>query len=423
MRYNRRMRLYLNVGVNTLYQVLARVTTAIVGFIAIRFIIGSLGVDGFGDYQIVITYVTLFWIVTDFGLNAIAVREMAAKEEELAENFAALLTLRGMLGVILLGLSWAILIFLPYSQHVTCAILIGSTTIFFQSLLGSVNGLFQVKLRYDRQLISNALGSAVSLSLVILAAQQSWGLMGFIFAFVSTSVTMALVNIMLAYQWVQVKVSRDTARLRYLFKETLPFGTALLFSLATFKLDALLLSFIPLTHIENNIAVGIYNLSFKVFELVLILPVFFMNPVYPILVKHLQDSPQKFKQSVRKAVVALMLAAIGVIVVVYPLSGHIVTILADSPGFDDSVALLQLLVLWTPLFFLSAVFMWILVTLRNQRALIIVYAVGFVVNLITNLIFLPQYHYFGAVYTTGFSELVILVMLIVFVFRSWRKLE
>lgn len=417
------MRLYLNIGLNTFYQVLARVITAVVGFVAIRFITGSLGVEGFGDYQIVITYVTLYWIVTDFGLNAIAVREMAAKEEELAENFSALITLRGMLGLILLGLSGVVLLFLPYPPHVKYAILIGSTTIFFQSLLGSANGLFQVKLRYDKQLISNAIGSAVSLGLVILTAQYGWGLFGFVIAFAAASMVMALVNVLLAYQWVQVGLSRDRARLVYLFRETLPFGTALLFSLATSKVGALLLSTMPLAQMENNVAVGMFNLAYKVFELGLIVPVFFMNPVYPVLVRHLQESREKFKKSVFKALGVLLLGALAVIVVVYPLAPWIVSVLADSPDFSDSVQILRVLVLWSPLFFTTALLMWILVTLKRQKELIIVYTTAFCFNLLLNWMFLPTHHYWAAAYITGATESVILILLTFFVLLSWRKIK
>lgn len=415
------MKLYVNVGLNTLYQVAARFVTAIVGLIAIRLITGTLGVDGFGNYQIVVTYVTLFWILTDFGLNAIAVREMAADEKNLPEVFAALITLRGMLGLLLVAVSWFVLLFLPYSVEIKWAIIIASSTIFFQSLLGSANGLFQVKLRYDRQLISNMLGSTVSLSLVVHSVRNDWGLYGFVIAFASTSLVMALVNALLAHQWVTFKFSRDKNKLKYLFRETLPFGTALLFSLATFKLDALMLSALPLQSIENNVAIGVYNLAYKVFELILIFPVFFMNPIYPILVKHKEESFEKFKKSVYKTFGALAIVSIMVIVVLYPSAPKIIGLLADTVGFEPSIGVLRVLVLWTPLFFVTALLMWILVTLRCQRELIFIYLTAFLFNLTSNLVFIPRYHYWAAAYITGATEVIILTLLVLFVLRAWQK--
>lgn len=415
------MKLVCNIGLNTLYQVGARILTAIIGLLATRLITGSVGVEGYGDYQTVITFVTLFWIVTDFGLNAIAVRDMAANQEKEEAVFASLLTLRTSLGGILMVIAWCIVYILPYSTYLRLLIGFGATSIVFQAIMGSVNGLFQVRLRYDRQLISNAAGSLVSLGMVVLAVESDWGVPGFIAAFVATSLTMALVNVQLAKRWVRFHFSRDMQALRSLFSKTLPFGTALLLSLATFKIDMILLSTLQLGSLSNASAVGIYGLGYRVFELVLIVPVFFMNPVYPVLVRKLNESFDAFKQSVMYAGIALIAASLVIGGGVYAFAPMLIDVIADSDGFGDSVSLLRILVLWSPLFFLSALLMWNLVTLQKQTWLILIYAAGLVCNVVLNMLYIPKHTYWAAAYTTGVTEGLLVVLLSIAVFAAWKE--
>lgn len=415
------MKAHINIGLNTLYQVIGRAVTAISGLIATRMVTGALGVEGFGDYQIVLTYVTLFWMVTDFGLNAIAVREMAENDDKVSEIFNSLFTLRTALGALLVIVSWLILFFLPYSTLLKQAIILCSSTIFLHAVLGSTHGLFQLRLRYDQQLIGNVLGAIASLSLVYATLVFDWGIWGFWWAFVIATLVIAAANFVMANRWVKIRVSRDLQQLKYLFRETLPFGTALLLSLATFKIDGMLLSVMPLDGVSNNAAVGIYNVAYRVFELIMVIPVFFMNPVYPILVRKLKESFDVFRQSVVKAGVFLLATSGGVVVGMYLLAPFIIGLVTEGDGFVDSIVVLRILVLATPLFFLTALMMWNLVTLKRQKELIIVYLISFGANILLNLFFIPRYHYWAAAVITGITELLILILLSIFVFGAWRS--
>lgn len=414
------MKAHINIGLNTMYQVIGRAVTAISGLVATRLVTGALGVEGFGDYQIVLTYVTLFWMVTDFGLNAIAVREMAEHEDRVSEIFNSLFTLRTTLGISLVFISWAILFFLPYDELLKQAIILCSSTIFLHAILGSTHGLFQLRLRYDQQLIGNVFGAITSLSLVYATVVFDWGIWGFWWAFVMATLAIALVNFFMANRWVKIRVSRDTKQLVSLFRQTVPFGMALLLSLATFKVDGILLSALTLDGVSNSTAVGVYNVAYRVFELIMVIPVFFMNPVYPVLVKKLKESFDSFRRSVFRAGIFLLISSVGVVVGMYALAPMIVRAVADGDGFGDSVGVLRILIVTTPLFFLTALLMWNLVTLKKQKELIVVYALSFIANLVLNIIFIPSYHYWAAAVVTGITELLILVLLVIFVFGAWR---
>lgn len=56
---------------NTLYQIFTKFLTSGVGFLTTLLIARYVGVDGYGAFTQVTAYVALFYLIVDFGLNAI----------------------------------------------------------------------------------------------------------------------------------------------------------------------------------------------------------------------------------------------------------------------------------------------------------------------------------------------------------------
>ncbi len=63
--------MHLHLAKNVMYQLLSRLITSGVGFLTTILVARYLGVSGFGDYTKIITVVSIFYLVSDFGLNAI----------------------------------------------------------------------------------------------------------------------------------------------------------------------------------------------------------------------------------------------------------------------------------------------------------------------------------------------------------------
>lgn len=408
------------VGLNTLYQFLGRVVTAVSGLLVTRWIISALGPSGFGDYSIAITYVTLFWMLTDFGLNAVVVREMSARPEEEEKYFGGLVTLRTALSLLLILISGGILIFLPYAFEVKLAILVGMLTIFTQGIKGSIHGLFQTRLRYDLQLIANAVGSAVFLATIYWALANFSGIVPLTAAFTLGQLASMLLDVYFARRLSRFHFNLQIPFLKNIFIATIPFGVSLLFNLGNFKLDSFLLSVLNLPQLTNAEAVGIYNVGYKFFEFGLVVPTFFMNAVYPLMVRSYEESLVKFKKVFWQAGGILLAAALAGAGLTYVLAPWVISLVADINEFADSIAILRILMVQAPIFFISSLLMWTVLTFKDQRALIKIYASAFVVNLVLNLIFIPQFEYFAAAVTTGISELVILILLLLQLKPKWN---
>lgn len=360
------------------------------------FVARNFGAEGYGEFTKITTYVAFFFLIADFGLNAVYLEQKS--------SFNTLLSLRILGGVVLMFLSIAILAFLPhgegqgYTGFVRLGIILFSPAIFFQGLITSANAIFQKVLRYDLAAVSIGVGSVVTLVAFLIFR----GVLGSTFAIFLGIVTTALVSLILEKRFVEsYEIRFRFVEMTKLFVPAIPLGLTLLFNLVYFHGDSVIL-----TLTRETGEVGIYGLAFKVFEVPLVLPTFFMNVVYPLMLKTKTDFSQ-FLKIVKKSFIFLLGASFIFVVSLWFAAPWIVLIKDD---FALSVAALRVLSLGLPFFFLSAVSMWALIALGKQWALLGIYGAGMFLNIMLNLWFIPVYGYMAAAWVTVVSEGIVLLV-------------
>lgn len=154
---------------NTLFQIVARVITSGASFVIAIVVVRHFGVLGYGDYAKITAYVSLFYLLSDLGFNAIFLQQDDAKN-----RFKELLYLRFVIAIILIVVLNLISASLPYNQlsgigyspAVKMGILLFSLTLLTESTLYSSSVIFQQKLTYHNLLFAGLIGSLISLVLV-----------------------------------------------------------------------------------------------------------------------------------------------------------------------------------------------------------------------------------------------------------------
>lgn len=403
------------IAFNTVAQVLGKAATTITTLLVTVIITRRFGPSGYGDFTVVMAYSALFYIVSDFGLNAIVTRDLSADERKTIRYFKNLLALRLVMAAVLFLLGVTALHLFPYSRFVKTGIIIGLLTIFTQALYTSGNAIFQIKLRYDLSVVASSLGSLAILLLTIFFVFSGRGILAVIASYVIGGLLMVLVSLLFIQKMTgAVGFEIDKKLWRYLFLAALPLGITTVFTVVLQRADALMLSLMTTSE-----TVGFYGAAYKIFEFALVLPTFFINSVYPVMVRHLKESQQRLLQTVKLSGLFLFAVSVLGLVVGYFLAPLMIKIVA-GPEFGSSVLALRLLLLGLPFFYLSALFLWLLITLGEQKQIPFVYAVGAAANIILNLIFIPRYSLYAAAVTTWLSELLILVLLVVLSFKELR---
>jgi len=403
------------IAANTIYQLGGKGFSILANIAIIALITRSLGVAQFGEYVLVTTVPTFLYLFGDFGLNAVFLREVSKDNHHLAK-FGSLLSLRMVLAAatLLLGLAYAY--FYPHAPLIRLGIIIALTTVFTQGILVSLNALFQHNLRYDLSVLANISAHVVSVILVVWGFLNQAGFLFFVLAWVATYFIVAAMSVLLSGKVAEKpQLSWDRPWVRRLFWSAFPIGLMLIFSQINSMADVFLLR-----ALDSAEAVGIYRLGYKVFENILPVPIFFVNALYPIMLADHKQSLTLLYRRLRQSTLALLVAAVASVLVVFPLADFLISILGGE-GFSASSLVLRILVLSLPLFFVTAPLQWFLITVGKERVLPWIYASAAVLNVGLNIAFIPRYSYFASITATIASEILILVLLLFQTVR-FRKL-
>jgi len=201
-----------------------------------------------------------------------------------------------------------------------------------------------------------------------------------------------------------------------LLKESLPLGLAVIFTLIYFRLDTLMLSLM-----KPAADVGIYNLGYKFLESLIFFPTMFIGLVMPLMSEYALSAKEKFRKVVQKALDVLLIFAIPLMIGILFLSERMVVLIAGQE-FVLSSGVLDILIIAVGIIFLSVLFSNMIISLRKQKALVYIYGLGAIINLIANFIFIPKYSYYGAAATTVITEFVVVCLMLIVLFKILRYL-
>lgn len=394
---------------NTFVQFVNRFVIAGSAFLVSLLIARVFGPRGFGEYSKATTFIAIFYLFADFGLNALVLREVSSHPDNEKKIIGNLFGLRLLVGLILTLISIFIAFFLPYdavrnegfTPVAKGAIMALSVLILYQAFLNTTNVIFQKHLRYELSTLANVVGSIITVAavLILLLFKQLLPvvLLGYAVGAVFASIIL-LFFVKKLYLHFTPLFSFEVSK--KLIANSLPLGLTLVFNLVYFRADVFIL-----TLFRTTTEVGTYGLAYKFFEFPLTLPTFFANSLYPVLLARRGDK-KIFRETVFKA--AFFLAALSLITLLgFYISAPLLRFIRQD--FYPSIAVLRLLSLSMPVFFLSSLFMWILITFGKNKELLLIYFLGMIINIILNLIFIPSYGVTAAALITLFSELLIMI--------------
>jgi len=412
------------IAYNTIVQILGKGVGSLVSLAVTILVAKNFGVGGYGEFTEIMAYVALFYMVADFGMNAIVVREAGEKDSKYW--FGNLFGLRVVWSLVLIFLALSIAMFLPYdaetkrgfSNIVKLGIVFGAGMIFVQALVVTANGVFQKFLDYGKSFFALLAGNLVTIVFVLIFILFGLPLPTVILAYVFGGLVMAGVGLFFARNILGgLEFKFDLLKWKEIIKKASPLGLVLIFNLVYFRVDTLMLAFF-----KGEQDVGIYGLGYKYFELILALPTFFMNSIYPVMVEYAKKSIERLKGMVEASFVFLLIGSVLAVIALWFLSPILVS-LVGRQGFEDSVVVLRILALSLPFFFLSSLFMWYLITIKKQRLLVYIYGGGMIINIIMNAVFIPLYTYFASSVITGISEGLVLCALGFVSYKSLKRRE
>lgn len=382
-----------------------------IAVISIGLIARALGDGGFGEYTTVIAYLTVFQLLSDFGLQPLLAREIAQHPKKESDIISSFLSLKVVLATSFLVGGLLLVAVLPYSSYIKIGIIATSVAFLSMSLTQIMIGVLQKHIQIYKSGIIELVGRLIGLSLVITFFVQGGGVYNFLIAFVVANVTILILHIIAVYKVIPFRLVYRPQQWKATLKTALPIAASLVFTLLYFRADTILLSLM-----QDSKSVGLYNISYKVLEVFIFFPAMFFGLMLPIIARQAKNT-----RYVRNMIGFLCNTSI-IIVLPFVAGGVLVSAsmlkIIGGDEFLPSITTLQILFGAMGVIVFGNLFGSVVIALDLQKKAMIAYALGFVFNVIANILVIPHYSYEGVAFTTLITEILVTLVLCVIVYKK-----
>jgi len=399
---------------------MGRAGVAIMSLVVLKIITYYLDVGKYGEYSNVYEFLALFSIIADFGLYTITVREMSKDEENIPKILGNIMTLRMIIGVIVMTGVIIAGFMIPSHQgtEMPYAIMIATTASMIALVNGTMTSVFQEKYKMQHAAIGQILGKFIQVSYMVLAVfvlfsdNKSQGFYHLFWSGVLGNFVMMAYTYVMVKKYTPIRLRFDKDYLKHLLKQAAPYGLALFFSNIYFRADAILIF-----NMRGRVEEGLYGVSARLLEALAILPLYFMNAVLPTLTRHIKEKLDSYKKILQYTFDFQLMLSLPFLVGGFILADSVIYLIAKpeflsrlSEGFYGSDAALQIVLFSFVLISLNIIFNFTLISIGKQAKLLWINMTCAIFNVIGNLIFIPILGFRGSAYTTVASQLLVLIL-------------
>lgn len=386
------------IAVNTAGPVAANLLNKAVLFAFAMLMYRVLGPEEAGAYTTAVTLIGLMDIVTNFGLNLLATREVARDPSLAPRYLTGTAVLRLVLWVLaapaLAGyIVWAGAGTRPLSPPTVQAIALFALGLVPSNLSAAVASIFQARERMVLPAAVSIVSTLVSVSLGALALLAGHGLVGL--AAVSIVTNWVTFGILATLAW------RDGIRPAWGVPRSLVWGMVgvglplmlnHLLQTLFFKVDVLLLRQLLR---EGETVVGWYSTAYKWIDALLILPAFFTMALFPMMSRRAMGDRAGLTRAFEMGQRWLVSVALPIAVATTFLADGLVTVLAGAEFVPEGSTALKVMIWFLPLSFANGLTQYVLIALDRARWITVSFVVAVAFNFAANWLVIPG-HTFGS---------------------------
>jgi len=397
---------------NAAIQIIGKTTATVLGVLTVAILARHLGVEGYGQFTIALSFLSIFAVIVDFGLTLTTTQMISEHEADEPALLGNLFTLRILSAIIFLALAPVVAIFFPYDNIIQLSIAVGSFSYLFGTTAQMFVGVFQKRMLMSRAVMAELANRTAVLIGVICAPIFNFSVVDIVWLLVIGNGTQLIIMLAQTRALVAFKPRLNLAIWKTIIKRSWPIGASIFFNLIYMRGDVVFLSVF-----RSNAETGIYGAAYKVVDVVSAIPVMYMGIALPLLVAAWSASrTNRFKDYMQKSFDFLSIAATPIIFGSIAVGVPIMQLIAGS-DFTQSGQVLMILGPAAAIVFWNSLFGHAVVALNKQKIMTFGYLAVAVFTVIGYVIFIPQYGMWAAAWMTLFSEMLIGLLTFAVVWR------
>lgn len=413
-------------SINTAWVMGEKISRMFIGIFVISWIARYLGPQQFGLLNYAQSFVFLFTAISTLGLDSIVVRELVKKEDNRNKLLGSAFFLKLIGALILLPIIVIIVQFTSNDNYTNLLIFIIAFATIFQSF-NVIDFYFQSKVISKYTAIANSVTFGISslikiLLIIINAPLVAFALMSiFDIGILATGLLLFYLSHVKKHDLQPDKRSFfgwefDKKTAYFLLKSSWPLILSTIVITIYMRIDQVMIK-----EILDFQSVGQYAAATRLSEAWYFIPVAIVNSLFPAIVNAKKVSSELYIKRLQSLYTLLVWLAIAVSILISFFGDSIVMILY---GNDFSQAASVLIIhIWTGIFvFLGIAFSSYLIAENWAKKAFYRTLLGAIINIILNIILIPNYGLIGAAIATLIGQLVANVIYDIFDKSLWPQL-
>ncbi len=380
-----------NIAKNTSYLTMALVLQKVISFTYFMLLARFLGPESLGKYYLALSLTTIFAIFIDLGFANVLTREVAKNQAQASKWLGNILSLKIPLSFLAFLAIFVFINVSGYDALTKSLIYISSISMILDSFTST---FFSVARGYHNLKYESI--SSIIFQLIVLIIGYSALLLGG--GLIPAMATLALASIYnFTYSWfilsykikIKVRLFWESIVVKEILLVSWPFAAYGIFQRLYTYLDSVLLSLMV-----GDLAVGLYQVAFKIIFALQFLPMAFTASLYPALSFYFKNNREQLAISFVRAMNYLIIISCPIIVGAIILADKIVLLFKE--GYSGAVLPLQISIISLFFIFLNFPIGSLLNACDKQRKNTFNMGLVMVLSIILNLILIPAYKVVGA---------------------------
>ncbi|MFA6523751.1 MAG: oligosaccharide flippase family protein [Candidatus Peribacteraceae bacterium] len=398
------------IAASTLWQIASQLTMAAMSIVTIKCVAIGLSKELAGDYNTSYGFLQLFGILADFGLYAIAVREIS-KAKDRSRTMSVFFLLRLVTVIVALSAALAIAWATPHwrGTPLPLAISIAALVPLFTLLGGILRSAFQVNYRMQFVFVAEVAQRVLTFSLIglfILLGVRGTSDPRILFAFLLIGGAGALVyltlSVILSHRLIPLRMHWDPSLMRRIAREAAPFGLAYLCIALYRQFDITLIA--QLRPQDFELQNAYYGFVQRMMDMAYILPTFLLNSTLPILSERAARGGET-RHLLGRVFLAILLLSSTMFLFASQWPVPLVRLLTTQAYLSTSAAPGSDTALWilSASMFLNGIVLfsfYVLLTANRWKSLLLTLGAGAILSLASNLLLIPILGFVGAAITS-----------------------
>lgn len=381
-----------NIAKNTTWLTGAYIFQKIFAFVYFTLIARFLGATDIGSYVFAVSLATILSILIDFGLSPVLIRESSKNQDKANLYLNNIITVKIILAIITFIIAVITINLLNKGPMAEIMVYLAGLVMIFDSFTLSFWGIFRAWQNLKYEAISIAINQILIFTVGLIGVFLQLPLYILVIALLAGSIfnfiySLTLLKTKLNFK---IKLTWNKTVLKTLFIIALPFALAGIFTRVYNYIDQVLLSVLI-----GDQSLGWYSVAYKMTYALQFIPAAFAAAIFPAMSHLYKNDKDRLQYIFEKSMYFLIIMAIPTAFGVYILAEPVILYLYTTE-YQASILTLQIFIFGIIGLFLNYPVGSLLNACDKQAINTANMGITMILNIILNIILIPQYQHLGA---------------------------